>query len=211
MFKEIILGKHAKKFVSKGKAASPILEGLHYGADGSIYATNRNYALRIRNAHNFDSPVTLHAKTGVPIEGQYPNIAEVFANAKFSDEFTFTDNEELKQAFLAADCALSIALKINKHLPLVQMVNSFGDIMLLAQNSESTILFKGRFGKFSGERFPEIHLNGEYLVNALGVFLEIPFDFGAVKVRFSESTNPILITDDTNADVLIMPFRKVEL
>jgi len=37
------------------------------------------------------------------------------------------------------------------------------------------------------------------------VFSEIPFE--VVKVRFSSPHNPILITDEGNVDVIILPVR----
>lgn len=204
MFKEIILNNHIKKFVGLG-GLTPVLAGIFYAADGCVYATNRHYAIRVRDAHKLSSPVILHAKTGAPIEGQYPDVEKVFNDVQYAGEFSYTEPKEFNQALFAAECALAVALKIDKRVPLIRLAYLDGRIHLFAKDEENTVSFRGFFGTYDKEDFPLITLNANYLANAMTVFSEIPFE--VVKVRFSSPHNPILITDEANVDVIILPVR----
>lgn len=202
MYKEIIISKHAKKFASNDKKI-PILHGIHYAADGTVYATNRHYALRIKNAHKF-APVTLHAKTGVPIDGQYPDVASVFDKAEFDNELIIHNKLQLEQAHFIADCALAVAVKIDKKVPTIRLSSENGPLYLSVKH-ENQLTFQGFFGNLLNPKPLISTLNAQYFVNALEVFLEAPPS--EVKIKFKGKLDPILITDESDIDVLILPFR----
>lgn len=201
---EDIITKHAKKFVGNDKK-TPILNGIHYAADGTVYATDRHQVLRIRNAHNFKEPITLHAKTGTPISGTYPDVEKVLSKLKFSNVIYLGQMSELNQAVLATNCALAVASELSK-VPMVQMTVENG-VCYLNVIGES-INLKAFFGNALKADSSQRTLNPRYLANALGVFAD-KLERASVYVKIGDPNEPILVTDDKDIDVVILPFRTV--
>jgi len=195
---------HAKKFVGADKNPS-VLNGIHYAADGSIYATNRHYAIRIKNAHQFTTPATLHPKTGAPIDGKYPDVARVFCMSNFKNAIKFIHRAEFEQAYLAAQCALAVASKLGK-LPTVKMIADDGVSRLQIGDDTNHLSFKGFFGNTVAPEASARTLDAVYLVNALAVFADQP-TWRTVEVRTKGPYDPILLTNDDDIDIIILPFR----
>lgn len=198
--KQNILAKYGKKFATKSEAR-PILQGIHYGADGSAFVTNGNYALRIKNVHNFEKPVTLHASTGMLIDGEYPQYRKIFPES-FNQEIHL-GRVALKDVLLRVRCALDVAIRYSKKFPIVELIADNGVATLHVVREHLTL--KTFFGNTVKLQHSERTLNAEYLHTALSVLVDAS---DGVYVRFkADPTAPLHLTDGGDIDVLIMPCR----
>lgn len=72
--------KHAEK-VAKAKhlTARPVLQGIHHDDKGTLTVTDSHRLLQVRNV-NAPKNAVLHAVTGEPIDGNYPNVSRLIPN-----------------------------------------------------------------------------------------------------------------------------------
>lgn len=208
--KQNLIAKYGKKFAADAKAARPMLEGIHY-ADGTVFVSNSKYALRIKNAHSFTQHLTLHAKTGQPIEGEYPNVSKIFDSCSF-------DSKDLKinisrgvldSVIKRVRCAADVASRLDKEVPIVSIVASNGSAHLQIKNEDQQVEFKAFFGNATVLDFFKVSLNAEYLHTALS-FLKDAWWVEQVTIKFKGTFNPIILTDGQDIDILILPFRVAE-
>lgn len=193
-----LITKHAKKFVSNS-LSRPVLKGVHYAANGSVYATNSYYALRIQNAHTFTDPMTVDAKTGEKIDSPYPDVDKVIPN-NFHNELIIPD---INKAFHRSKVAFEIAKTIeDKNLTSFLTVNN-GLVHLQIENDE--IEYQAWIGNTVDTEEFKLALNAEYLFNSLNVFK----DAGTKEIRIGvQNDGPILMSDKENEiDILIMPIK----
>jgi len=200
-----LIQKHGKKFTDS-KSSNLVLQGIHYAENGSVYANNRHYILRFRNAHTFTEPFTSHAVTGAKIDEKYPDIEKVFPTS-VTTEFVLrnlsSSGDQIKNALHYAKWAHDIAKVGDKFKRILLMLESQSVVISVKQE---LVEFKAWFAPYEGsERFTMI-LSGEYLLNALQLFK----DAGTIelRVRMKGKHDPLLLTDEQNEiDVLICPFR----
>jgi hypothetical protein len=201
-----LIQKYAKKFAINPKAKQPIFEGVHYAANGTAYVTNRQYMLRIRNSHAFDKPTTIHAVTGVPIEGNWPDVDRVFPS-NFENEITI-DRTALDNLVLRVRCMADVTSRLDKKRPVVILTIDNGVAYLRIRNEDYQIEAQAFFGNASKFEPSKRALNAEYLYTALSLFKDANADQVLVKLR--DPLDPILLTDGQDIDVLILPYRVPE-
>lgn len=208
--KQNLIAKYGKKFAADAKSGRPILEGIYYAVDGTVFVTNSEYALRIKGAHSFTQPLTLHAKTGLPIDGEYPNVSKIFDSCSF-------DSKDLKinisrgvlgDVIKRVRCAADVASRLAKYAPVVSIVSSNGAAHLQIKNEAQQVEFKAFFGNSNATRQEsfKVSLNAEYLHTSLSFFKDALWA-EQVSVKFKSTFNPIVITDEKDTDVLLLPFR----
>lgn len=205
MDKQQIIAKYGKKFASTNDA-TPVLTGVHYAADGSVFITDRHYALRIRNAHTLETPITLHPKTGMPIEGIYPDVGKIFPT-QFDNEIQIV-GDALNDALLCTRCATDIAIRLNKKHPIVALSASNGLVYLEIKDADKKLEFSAFFGNTVKIDASKRSLNAEYLHTGLSVFDDAGYD---ATVKFKEDPfSPIVLTNNDDIDVLILPYRTTQ-
>jgi len=181
-----------------------MLEGIHYAADGSVFVTNAHFALRVKNAHSFKEAVTLHAKTGQPIDGVYPDLSRVFPDS-FDNEI-YLNQEFLENVILRTRCAADVASRLDKKHPVVKLEASNGSAYLQIKNEDNRqVGFQAFFGDTIKSDTSKRSLNAEYLYTALSVFADA--GCRGVYVKLGKSNHPIILTDGQDIDVLIIPYR----
>lgn len=187
-----LLAKYAKKFAGN----KDIYQGIYYRADGSAVVTNRHMALRIRNAHDMAHATVLHAKTGVPLTGKYPDVDRVFPAS--SCEKIRLDG--LEGVLLRTRCATDVAKVLDKKLP-VALLKVVGGAAYLQIKTQ--IEFSALFGTLQGKESLRA-VNPEYLHTVLSVFQD---SGSSVSVELRHPFEPIVLTDEADIDVMVLPYR----
>jgi DNA polymerase III sliding clamp (beta) subunit (PCNA family) len=209
--KSELITKHAKKFAAKSGSATPVLEGIHYAADGSAVICDRHRLLRIKDAHNYAEPLTSHAKTGETIDGTYPPTEKIFP-VNFTVDFVLLKNTKVNEIQRMVDrvkLAYDIAHQTDRdrHLAVITFAED-GAVTLSVTDSNEGVSFSAHIGTASGELPFKITLNSGYLLDAMNVFKDA--GSAVVTVKFSGALNPIALSDEANGiDALITPFRAV--
>ncbi|MFB0845742.1 hypothetical protein [Paenibacillus oleatilyticus] len=196
-----ILAKFGKLYASDS-ARKPILGGIHYATDGTAVVTNSYHMLRIHGGHSFQQPITLHAKTGQPIEGTYPDASRIFPSS-FNDEITVPQSA-MPDALFAAQCAATLASKINKKNPIVRLELQNRSAFLKICNEQKVLNLSVRLAEEAPNRNSVRTLNAEYLVTALAVFNAAGT---GVEIKMRDPVEPIVFTNDNGIDVMIVPYR----
>ncbi|WP_433943649.1 hypothetical protein [Paenibacillus sp. SN-8-1] len=203
-----IITKHAKKFTAKSEA-TPILQGVHYSADGSVVATDRHTLIRIGGAHNFTEAFTSHAKTGAPIDGQYPDTSRIIPMDLPTQIALVSDwprRDDIKDAIARTKVALE-ATKLSGDKTYIARLTLVGtDVRLSANNDETPYRFSAGISADTFGPDAEVSFNAEYLLNALNVFK----DAGSrrVIIGVTGEASPIVLRDEENEiDVIVLPYR----
>jgi len=205
MNKQDLIAKYGKKFASVSHT-TPILQGVHYAKDGSIYATNRYYALHIKDAHQLSHTLTVHAKNGVPIPGDYPDVTKVFTNHRTQREILIS-GKDLPSVLLIASCALLAAKKLDKNFQKVSLMTVVnGMTYLQLRNEELQLEFSAHIGNTDKLEESKISLNAEYLHAALSLFYDA--DSSLIRVKIGSVFESMVIEDEEQGiSVLLLPYR----
>lgn len=200
--KQKLVEKYAKKFANKDE--KHITRGIYYAPGGDVIVTNRHYLLRIRDAHKLKDPIIMHHKTGMPIEGDYPDTSKLFPRS--SIDHIVIKQGSYKDVLTRVRCAADIASRINKKFPVITLTADNGNAYL--SHIGDQIQFSAFFAPTRTTDSSVRRLNAEYLHTALSVFV----DANAVQVwiNLNKPYDPILLTDDEHIDVLIVPVRTAE-
>lgn len=196
-----ILAKFGKLYASDS-AGRPILGGIHYATDGIAIVTNGHHMLRIHGAHNFQHPVTLHAKTGQPIEGNYPDTSRIFPSS-FNDEITVPQSA-MPDTLFAAQCAATLASKIDKKNPIAKLEVQNRSAFLQIHNEQKALSLSVKLAEEAPNRKSVRTLNAEYLATALAVFSAAGT---GVEIKMRGPKEPIVLTNVNGIDIIIMPYR----
>lgn len=200
--KQQILSKFGAKFATMS-GTTPILQGVHYAADGSAVVTNRHYMLRIRDVHKFDQPLTLHAKTGQPLDGVYPDTSKILPQ-RFNSEFTILE-QAVPDALRAAQCIAAVATKLKgKNAPVAKLDIEGRAAYLRVYHDTPRTIMEMQISDEAPKENSQRSLNAEYLATALAVFDAAGV---SVTVRLLEPLHPIVLSSDIGIDVLILPVR----
>lgn len=200
--KQQILSKFGAKFAGTSEAR-PMLQGIHYAAGGSAVVTNGNYLLRIRDAHPFDKPLTLHAKTGQPLDGVYPQTDKIFPQ-EFSCEFTILQSA-VPDALKAAQCVAAVAAKLKgKNAPIAELDIEGRSVYLRFNYGLPHTIMQIQIADEAPKENSRRTLNVEYLSTALALF---DAACTSVTVKLRGQYDPIVLSNDTGIDVVIMPYR----
>lgn len=194
--------KHGKKFAEKRKAR-PALRGIHYAGDGSVYATNAHYALRIKNAHEYSDPLTADAWTGEEINDAFPNIENVFPTS-FEGSIAFNSFDAIQDAVKRTKWPHDITKALKTWNRLIQLTID-QKAMHLELNTNNVYL-KNTFSDAVIEAEPfSLGLNAEYLYNTLKLFE----DAGTHELRIKlaeDKRSPVTFEDERNEiAVIILP------
>ncbi|NGM81241.1 hypothetical protein G5B47_02310 [Paenibacillus sp. 7124] len=203
-----LITKHAKKFTVKPGGGTPVLEGVHYNADGSVVATDRHTLLRIGGAHNFAEAFTSHAKTGAPVDGQYPDTSRIIP-MELPTQITLSETvkrADLKDAIARTKVALE-ATKLSGDKLYKARLTIVGDsVRLSANNDDLPYRFSAGVNADTFGQDAEVSFNAEYLLNALNVFK----DAGSqrVTIGITGAMSPIVLRDEENEiDIVVLPYR----
>lgn len=196
-----ILAKFGKLFAS-ADATQGVLQGVHYAADGSAVVTNRHYMLRIQGAHSFKEPITLHAKTGQPLDGAYPNFERVFP-VVFEHTILLSAGAEVNAALRSAKVMAAASFAIDKKHPIVKMFAQHGTAHLWIKDNDFDL--KAFFGNTGTLKPIDMRsLNANYLLTALQVFEAAGTD---VTIKLRSPWEPVVLSNELGIDVLILPYR----
>ncbi|ETT64908.1 hypothetical protein BSK66_07810 [Paenibacillus odorifer] len=200
-----LITKHAKKFTVKPGGGTPVLEGVRYLDDGSVVATDRHTLLRIGGAHNFAEAFTSHAKTGAPVDGQYPDTSRLIP-MEFTSQITLSATN-LKDSIACVKVALEAA-KLSagdrRNLALLRYADDAATLSVTSDNPTLTFSAGINADLFGPDM--AVAFNAEYMLNALNVFK----DAGSQRVIIGLSGNlqPIILRDEDNEiDVIVLPYR----
>lgn len=205
MNKQQLIAKYGKVFASTNET-SPILQGVHYGPDGAVSVCDRHRLLFIKEAHSFEKPFTMHAKLGMPIEGEYPDTSKLFSNS-YENEIPLKP-KELEQAVLYAACAKDVASRLDKKTPIVMLtaVNGMTYLQIRNEHDGEKLEFSAFFGNTQKLEPSKRSLNADFLHTALSVFKDA--DSELIHVKWNAPTAPIVLEDeDQGIRVLILPYR----
>ncbi|BBH19802.1 hypothetical protein Back11_11470 [Paenibacillus baekrokdamisoli] len=197
-----IVSKFAKQFASSGNTGRPVLEGIHYGTDGTAFVTNAHFGLRVSNVHSFQQSVTLHAKSGQPIEGIYPDFSKVFPT-DFHEEIEILQ-AGVPDALLAAQCIALVASKLSKKAPIAGMEIIDGEINLTIENKPNGMEMTAKLGEAPVRSRSLRMFNAEYFLTALSVFDAAN---SSVTIKLRGPLDPIVLSNNNGIDILILPFR----
>ncbi|TCM89642.1 DNA polymerase III beta subunit-like protein [Paenibacillus sp. BK033] len=205
-----LITKHSRKFATKMNGASPVLEGVHYSADGSVVVTDRHKLLRIGGAHSFTQPFTSHAVTGAPIDGQYPDTSRIIPMELPTQITLISDGfrrDDVKDTIARVKLAVETAKVAGDKSFITALVVERSVAMLVVKNEEPRVKFSA---VINAELYgPDMTLafNAELFLAALNVFK----DAGSKRVTIGliSATSPIVLRDEDNEiDAVVLPYRR---
>ncbi|RCX22906.1 DNA polymerase III beta subunit-like protein [Fontibacillus phaseoli] len=203
-----LITKHAKNFTTKSEA-TPVLQGVHYAADGSVVCTDRVTLLRIGGAHNFTEAFTSHAKTGAVIDGVFPDTSRIVPQ-ELPTQITLVDTaffSGIKDAIARVKVALETAkLSADKsHITRLDVAQGSG-VKLTVNLSEDNASFAAMLTADTFGKDAAVAFNAQLFLNALNVFK----DAGSqrVIVGITGEATPIVLRDEENEiDAIVLPYR----
>lgn len=204
-----LLAKYAKKFAAQNEMA-PVLQGIHYAADGSAIITDRHHMLRIAGAHSFKSAFTVHAKTGTPLEGDYPDTSKIIPK-EFASSVTIS-KKVLENALPSLRALTALAGLMNKAAPFVTVscIDAGEPLRIRYQDQSKGSQLAADMeieAKTEGKERFKCTLNANYLYDALALFHDAGY---GVSIKFGKSQmEPILLTGNEDTQVLLLPVRTV--
>lgn len=201
MVKERIIEKYGKKFTGNS-FGSTALEGIHYAENGNVYVTNRITGLRLTNVHKLPMAITLHAKTGLLIDGAFPSIDGVFL--KNPDQVIAIDKGDLPDILLRVRCIADVAARLDKNMPVIEMSTKNKELHISTKRSKETLTCSTFLGRASQGEDSIRLLNAQYLHLALSVLQEAG---NGAEIRLGKQHEPIYLTNGDGVDVAIMPFN----
>jgi DNA polymerase III sliding clamp (beta) subunit (PCNA family) len=199
-----LITKHGRKFAVKSGGGTPILEGAHYAADGSITVCDRHKLLRIRDAHTFTEPFTSHIVTGAPIDGTYPDTSKLIPT-DFKTKITLANG--VKEAIDRVKLAIDVAKIARDKRFIAVLTHSENSVTISADYDNPSVIFSAEISADRTGEYTTISFNAEYFLAALNVFK----DAGSTQVRIGLNgpVSPILLTDEENGiDVIVLPYRR---
>lgn len=206
-----LITKHAKNFTTKSEAF-PILQGVHYSADGSVVCTDRRVLLRIGGAHNFTEEFTSHAKTGAVIDGVFPDTSRIIPQ-KLPTQITLVETPHvsgIKDAIARVKVALETTKLSADKLYITRLDVAQGSGVKLAVNlSEASASFDAMLTADTYGKDATVAFNAQLFLNALNVFK----DAGSQRViiGITGAMSPIVLRDEENEiDAIVLPYRVPE-
>lgn len=200
-----LLAKYAKKFTAQNELA-PVFQGIHYAADGSANVTNRHYALRIEGAHSFKTAITIDAKTGTPLIGEFPSVEKVIPKEPGTE--VVISAKELEKAMPGVRATAEVAKRIKLRSLAVDLSVAAGDAQCLEIDLQDFVIgttMSILIEKFIPESIAPRHVNADYLHTALSLFHDagkgVRIQFGMMKV------DPVVLKNEDGITVLILPIR----
>ena len=199
-----IINKHAKNYTTKPNGSTPVLEGVHYSADGSVVATDRHTLIRIGHAHGFTQEFTAHAKTGATVDGQYPDISRIIP-MEFKTQVAL-NYSGVVEAMGRVKAALEIAKATGDKMNLAKIIVGDGAATLSISADNPQLTYRADFsGGISGES-ASLTLNAQFLYNALAVLKDAGSK--SVIIGISGRLSPVVLRDEENEiDIVVLPFR----
>lgn len=202
--KQKLIEKFGKKFAAD-KNGTPILQGIHYAADGAVFVTDRGIGLRICEAHSFKVPMTLHAKTGLPIDGVYPDLNRVMVAGNRSEVITL-HGSTLAAVADRVRCISDVASRLNKKRPVITIEAENGSAWVHVKDAASLVQAKVFLGNSDDPKLQlKVSLNAVYLHTALSLFASA--GIAKLQMSFKGSLNPIYLSDGEDIDVVLLPYR----
>lgn len=202
-----LITKHAKNFTTKSEA-TPVLQGVHYAADGSVVCTDRRVLLRIGGAHNFTEPFTSHAKTGAVIDGIFPDTSRIIPH-ELPTQITLVETPHvsgIKDAIARVKVALEAAKLAGDKTYVARLDSAANGVKLTVNNAEANVSYSAMITADQFGAYADITFNAEYLLNALNVFK----DAGSkrVVIGITGAVSPIVLRDEENEiDAIVLPYR----
>lgn len=194
--------KHAEKVTKSASNARPI---LHHAPNGDVSATDSHRLYYLNGGYPESDGFTLDTKTGVHIEGNYPEVTRLFP---YEDDAVVTLTvENVKKAYEAAKTLSSAEKKINDGGKLALLSIGVGVGRYLLKSGSYDKAFYGTYGlaPYEGDGLSDIHVNAQYLTEALALFV----DSGepSAVIRLYGPTRPLTIKN-SDTTTLILPVRK---
>lgn len=202
-----LITKHAKNFTTKSEA-HPVLQGVHYAADGSVVCTDWHVLLRIGGAHNFTEAFTSHAKTGAVIDGVFPDTSRIIP-MELPTQITLVDTVQfsgIKDAIARVKVALETA-KLSGDVRRLAYLDKVGQsARITVDNEGSSVTFSAILTADNYGQDASVAFNAEYLLNALNVFKDAGSN--RVIIGITGEYSPIVLRDEENEiDAIILPYR----
>lgn len=205
-----IITKHGRKFTTKPNGSSPVLEGVHYAADGSVIATDRHKLLRIGGAHGFTEPFTSHAVTGGRLDGQYPDTSKIIPR-EFESSMTLLNvgnRSDLKDMIARVKLAVDISKIAGDSAKMATISKKEdGTILLAVDNSKLSLKYSVALTADTTGGDVDVSFNAEYMLTALNVFKDA--GSGRVTIGLTGAITPIVLRDEDNEiEVVVLPYRR---
>lgn len=203
---ELIM-KHAKHFTTKSEA-TPVLQGVHYSADGSVVCTDRHSLLRIGGVHNFTEEFTSHAKTGAVIDGVFPDTSRIIPQ-ELPTQVTLINTgflSGIKDAIARVKVALETAKLSGDKTYVARLDSAASGVKLTVNSAEANVSYSAMITADQFGPYADITFNAEYLLSALNVFK----DAGSQRViiGITGAMSPIVLRDEENEiDAIVLPYR----
>lgn len=205
-----LITKHGRKFTTKPNGATPVLEGIHYAAGGSVVVTDRHKLMRIGGAHGFTEPFTSHAVTGGRLDGQYPDTSKIIPQ-DFKSTITLLNvgkRSDLKDMTARVKLAVDIS-KIAGDPAKIATIRKKADgtPLLTVDNSELSLKYSVALTADTDGDDVEVSFNAEYMLAALNVFK----DAGSARITIgmNGAMSIIVLRDEDNEiDVVVLPYRR---
>lgn len=196
--------KHAAK-VTKGVPASrPILKGVLHDTDGSLIVTDSHRLYRTNNAYSTSEKIVQDAKTGEPIEGNYPETKRLIPE----DDGQFTVKVNVKRS-LDVLKAVKLLLKANDgdKFNTVRLVNEDDRLCILLGGDYDPAFMTYELGTIDIGKVEPIKMavDGQYLLEAFDFYNDI--DSQEITFSYYGDLRPFTLIDG-DTTVLILPLRE---
>ena len=205
--KQELLTKHAKFFAADKHASNKIFQGIHYMTDGTACVSNTYTLLRIKEVSSAVVSRTIHAITGVELEGVYPsNAIEDLITWNQENQITL-DSAQIEAVTRYAKIAQMTIKELKPYDKIVNLVTTRENLFLKVSDRDVELnAFIGDLAKLAEEPDETWSFNSDYLYNAFNLFKSA--GSASIVIKFRHKNDAIVLRDEENGiDVLILPIR----
>ncbi|WP_226568186.1 hypothetical protein [Bacillus stratosphericus] len=197
--------KHAEKITKKTSSGRSVLKGVYHSEDGSLVVTDSHRLYLAKNISRGVEGTVLDPKTGVVIEGKYPDVRRLFPDEGTESARISFDIDILLPGLLALlKCNqvnkkersfITLTASSDKETPEFSCTNKFVEAKVTV----------GAFNKYSAI---SLSVDTQYLIDAVNLFKASQIT--AVVLNYYGNIRPFTITAENNSDLiaLIMPIRR---
>jgi DNA polymerase III sliding clamp (beta) subunit (PCNA family) len=198
----VIFMKHAEKITKSASDSRPILKGVYHANDGSLAVTDAHRLYFAKNSQERKDGSVVNPKTGVIIDGTYPDISRIIPEENDAQFNTLINVKEAVKALKA----LNSCGKVRSKKVIAKMSFEEKGVVFLV----NTEVVNAEYRTFNGDLTKsdtdkEVTFDLLYLIDALELFKDAGYE--EVTLYSFGRLRPFIIKPNNEVLALILPVR----
>lgn len=194
----ILFMKHAEKVSKTASSSRSVLKGVYHSNNGDLVVTDAHRMYLNKDGNHRKDGAVIDPKTGNEIEGKYPDTSRLIPTLDPLVNVTFEVITTLKAVKALKSCG-----QIESKRAIASLVKRENKIYISV--GEERINASYELGTLEDGEMDDLHLDIQYIVEALELFKEVGFT--SVTMKTYGSMRPVILENE-DLLALIMPIRK---